>query len=100
MASLEQHSWLGRTTTEIHDMFKREEARETRDAAIKASRGAPFQKNRMPSYLVGLRDQIYRRNRQGRHMQRLATWQSCFPGHPCAGGRGAASSEIQQGQAT
>ena len=64
------------------------------------SRGNIFQKNRMPSDLVGLRDQIYRRNRQGRHMQRLANMAGSFRGTVVLVGEGAASSEIQQGQAT
>jgi len=60
------------------------------------SRGNIFQKNRMPSDLVGLRDQIYRRNRQGRHMQRLADMAGSFRGTIVLVGEGAASSEIQQ----
>jgi len=63
-------------------------------------RGNIFQKNRMPSDLVGLRDQIYRRNRQGRHMQRLANMAGSFRGILVLVDEGAASSEIQQGQAT
>jgi len=63
------------------------------------SRGNIFQKNRMPSDLVGLRDQIYRRNRQGRHMQRLANMAGSFRGILVLVGEGATSSKIKQCQA-
>ena len=59
-------------------------------------RGNIFRKNRMPSDLTGLRDQIYRRNRQGRRMQRLANMAGSFRGTVVLVGEGAASSEIQQ----
>ena len=59
-------------------------------------RGNILGKNRMPSDLAGLRDQIYRRNRQGRHMQRLANMAGSFRGILVLVDEGAASSEIQQ----
>ncbi len=62
-------------------------------------RGNIFQNNRVPSDLPGLRNQIYRRNRQGRHMQRLADMAGSCRGTVVLVGEGAASSEIQQRQA-
>jgi len=59
-------------------------------------RGNIFRKNRMPTDLAGLRDQIYRRNRQGRRMQRLANMAGSFRGTIVLVGEGAAGSEIQQ----
>jgi hypothetical protein len=62
-------------------------------------RGNIFQNNRVPSDLPGLRDQIYRRSRQGRCMQRLADMAGSFRGTVVLVGEGAASSKIKQGQA-
>ena len=50
----------------------------------------------MPTDLAGLRNQIYRRNRQGRRMQRLANMAGSFRGTIVLVGEGAAGSEIQQ----
>jgi hypothetical protein len=63
-------------------------------------RGNSFRKNRMPSDLASLRDQIYRRHCQGRHMKRLANMAGSFRGAVVLVDEGAASSEIQQGHAT
>ena len=59
-------------------------------------RGNIFRKNCVPSDLMVLRDQIYRRNRQGRRMQRLANVAGSFRGTVVLVGEGAAGSEIQQ----
>ena len=59
-------------------------------------RGNIFRKNRMPTHLAGLRNQIYRCNRQGRRMQRLANVAGSFRGTVVLVGEGAAASEIQQ----
>ena len=58
--------------------------------------GNIFRKNRMPTDLAGLRNQIYRCNRQGRRMQRLANVAGSFRGTIVLVREGAASSEIQQ----
>ena len=62
-------------------------------------RGNIFRNNRMPSDLPGLRDQIQRRSRQGRHMQRLANVAGCFRTTIVLMSEGATSSKIKQYQA-
>ena len=59
-------------------------------------RGNIFQNNRVPSDLPGLRNQIYRCNRQGRRVQRLANVARSVRGTVVLVGEGAAGSEIQQ----
>ena len=62
-------------------------------------RGNIFRKNRMPTDLAGLRNQIYRCNRQGRRMQRLANVAGCFRTTIVLMSEGATSSKIKQYQA-
>ena len=62
-------------------------------------RGNIFRKNRMPTHLAGLRNQIYRCNRQGRRMQRLANMAGSFRTTIMLVGEGAAGSKIKQRQA-